>query len=555
MRVLIVDDQAVNRQQLSQMVTEFGYRVLTVNNAQQAIEIFPDFAPDIVLLDVLMPGKKGGEVAPVLKELAGQVHLPILFITALDDKRTLLRCLESGGDDFISKPFDPVVLSAKLKAHMRTRKLSQSLEEKNRSLAYHSSRMEREYRIVRHIFRNALDRDLSDYPHLNTLFMPLSVFNGDVLLTARGPLGNLYIFMGDFTGHGLAAAIGTLPASQTFYAMTAHGAPVSEIVREMNKRLTQLLPEDMFCAAILLELSSSGERISYWNGGMTPPSLIAPDGGYVMELQPQHVALGILEPEVFDAGIDSLSVPFGSRVVLLTDGLSELEPTEGKMLTSQGVLEILADHGWDFSKASAFVRSLVEHVQQRDDITLAVLECVPTGLKQVEDSEALSTMPFSVSTELRGEEVRKHDPVARLLRALSPIEGFKPHSFALFTLLSETYNNAIDHGLLRMDSSLKQSFDGFERYYHERDRRLAELSEGAVRIEMEYVPAESRLYVTVKDSGEGFNPSQVAQRDGEFSFGRGLSLVQELAESVHWEDEGRCIRFVYAFNSVTEMTH
>jgi len=547
-RILIVDDQAVNRQELNDMVSGFGYSTLTVESGMEAILVYPSFQPDIVLLDVLMPGLKGDEIAPQLKSFAGEVHLPIIFITALDDKRTLLRCLEAGGDDFVSKPFDPLILSAKLRAHMRTRKLSQSLEEKNRSLAYFNSRVEREYRIVQHIFKNALTKNLRGYPHLASLFMPLSVFNGDVLLSAQGPLGNLYLFLGDFTGHGLAAAIGTLPTSQTFFTMASRGSPVSEIVREINNRLTQLLPEDMFCAGVLIELSASGERLTYWNGGLNPPMLISEDGQIMRELAPQHVALGIHQDEEFDSGVIALSVESGSRVIMCTDGLTELGQRSHQMLGMQGVVDLFQARNFDFSQVKNDIQALTQRWQQNDDITLAMITCAESQLSAQRNMSELSTMPFELHVRLNVEQIRTHDPVARIIRALEQIEGFRPHTTSIFTLMSEVYSNAVDHSLLELDSRLKQSYEGFEQYYIEREKRLQALVGGYVEIHVEFEPIEKKLHFLVRDSGRGFlQPIQEHfAHVNELSFGRGLNLVEALAEKVEWLESGKAIRVVYA---------
>ncbi|RTE87538.1 MULTISPECIES: SpoIIE family protein phosphatase [Gammaproteobacteria] len=547
MRVLIVDDQSIIRHELGTMVAQFGYTPLTVDSGLEAIEVYPEFNPDIVLLDVIMPGLKGYEVAVELKKLAGHVHLPIIFITALDDKRSLLRGFEAGGDDFISKPFDPLILSAKLRAHMRTRSLSQSLEEKNKRLAYFNSRTEREYRIVQHIFSNALDKNLPKLNQLQSLFLPQSEFNGDVFLTACGPLGNLYLFFGDFTGHGLAAAIGTLPTSQTFFTMASRGSSITEIVSELNKRLQQLLPEDMFCAAVVMELSASGERISYWNGGMTPPALIDPDGGLHNYLTPQHVALGILENEQFDSGITSFAVELGSKVILTTDGLTEFVEPSGKMMGMDGVINLLERHSYSFDKIKEDICDRLENHQQKDDITLAVLDCVPTQLNVSHTPEALSTMPFELRVHLNVEQIRSHDPVTRILRAFKAVEGFRAHATAIFTLMSEVYVNAIDHGLLGMDSSLKNSYEGFEKYYLEREKRLDNLREGHVEINVNYVPEDKKIYFEVTDSGEGLTSLQQneAIEFSELSYGRGLSLIKELAANVEWLNEGKTIRVSY----------
>lgn len=533
------------------MVAQFGYAPVSVDNGADAISLYDEFQPDIVLLDVIMPGLKGDEVATRLKQFAGQVHLPIIFITALDDKRTLLRCLEAGGDDFISKPFDPLILSAKLRAHMRTRNLSQKLEEKNQRLAYFNSKTEREYRIVQYIFNNALNKNLPDYPFVNSLFKPLSEFNGDVLLTARGPLGNLYVFLGDFTGHGLAAAIGTLPTSQTFFTMTSRGSSITEIVREINKGLKQLLPEDMFCAAVIMEQSASGERISYWNGGMTPPILLNHDHVVERQLSPQHVALGILDNDVFESGISSFAVSLGSQVIMSTDGLTEFMGRTGHMLGFEGILNLFEKHDYSFASVSQEIETMTTNTKQRDDITLAVIECQPTNMHLSPEEESLSTMPFEFSIKLNVEQIRQHDPVTNILRGFKVVEGFSTHTTPIFTLMSEVYVNAIDHGLLKLDSSLKDTFDGFESYYFEREERLAKLEDGFVVIKVEYKPEQKRLYFEVKNSGEGFSPSAVNQfrMSNELSFGRGLTLVEELADEIEWFEDGRAIRVTYHLES------
>jgi DNA-binding response OmpR family regulator len=110
--------------------------------------------PGLVLLDVIMPDLNGYEVAPLLKAIAGDIYLPIIFITALEDKASLVRCLEVGGDDFVGKPFDKVILAAKNRAHSRTRLLSKKACEENQQLIYYRNSVEREHGIVEHIFSN-----------------------------------------------------------------------------------------------------------------------------------------------------------------------------------------------------------------------------------------------------------------------------------------------------------------------------------------------------------------------------------------------------------------
>lgn len=551
MRVLIVDDQEVNREQLSTIVQGFGYTCLTVDSGNDAVDVVSDFKPDVVLLDVLMPGMSGYEVAPRLKSYSGDVHLPIIFITALDDQSTLLRCLEAGGDDFVSKPFDSVVLEAKLKAHLRTRELSLTIADKNQTLAYHSSRMQLEHQIVRNMFRNALSQNLWEYPHLETFFLPLSTFNGDIFLVAQGPGGNLYVMMGDFTGHGLPAAIGTLPASQAFFSMAGRGDSISAIAREINNHLYQLLPEDMFCGAVLLELSASGEWMSWWNGGMPPPLLLNPESHKISRLEAQHMALGILSEAEFDHRATSQEVEPGSRLLLYTDGVIELKSRDDKLVDIEGLEELGRKHEWQLPGIAQSLNNMLWFQTPKDDVSLALLHCQPAPEPERTKERHYTVLPFKVEVRIELEKLKQIDPISRVLQGMGLVHGFRRHKAMLFMLLSEAYNNAIEHGLLGLDSNLKSTEEGFEEYYMLRAQRLAELKGGEVLIAFDYQPDKKLVKFTVSNNGEGFEPPDLSARDEATeenlaqSHGRGIWIMSELANNIHWTNNGRSLHFDY----------
>ena len=159
-KILIVDDEEINRIMLREILSESGYRdFIEAGNGREAVEVARQHRPDIVLLDVIMPGMSGIEAAPQIKASSPDCYLPILFITSLDDEQSLVKCLESGGDDFISKPFEKIILHAKVKAHERTRRLSLEIQDKNQSLTYFQLEVERNHHIVEHIFDNAIGRE------------------------------------------------------------------------------------------------------------------------------------------------------------------------------------------------------------------------------------------------------------------------------------------------------------------------------------------------------------------------------------------------------------
>ena len=117
MRILVVDDDTLNRFLLVHMLEQQGYvDTFEGEDGVVALELAKRIKPALVLLDVVMPEMDGYEVATRLKKSAGDIYLPIIFITALEDEESLARCLEVGGDDFVAKPFDKVILAAKIRA-------------------------------------------------------------------------------------------------------------------------------------------------------------------------------------------------------------------------------------------------------------------------------------------------------------------------------------------------------------------------------------------------------------------------------------------------------
>ena len=114
--VLIADGSASDRLLLAAILEAEGYIVVGAEDGQQAVQKYRDHQPKIVLLDVLMPKIDGWEVARQIRVLAGEAFVPIIFLTSVTHADVLSRCVDSGGDDFLPKPYHSAVLRAKLSA-------------------------------------------------------------------------------------------------------------------------------------------------------------------------------------------------------------------------------------------------------------------------------------------------------------------------------------------------------------------------------------------------------------------------------------------------------
>lgn len=551
MKILVVDDQELNRNLLQHMLKFEGFDVVLAENGRQAIDKCKQEQPDLVLLDVVMPEMDGYETAPLLKKLSTEVYLPIIFITALGDQDSLRRCLEVGGDDFLNKPFDRVILQAKIKAHSRIRALSMKTFEQNKELDFYRLKTEREHQIVEHIFNRALEGNYH-IPHLLDYHLsPASMFNGDIMLVALGPTGNLYVMMGDFTGHGLSSAVGTLPVSRTFYTMTQKGLAVGDIAKEINDILLTLLPDDMFCAATIVELSSKGQSLSVWAGGTPDMYIVDDEIGIKTHINSQHMALGILEEDEFDISTENYSVNSNERLFIATDGVVESFDTDNQMFGYERLTALLNDKSQN--SIEQIVNALTEfrgNAEQDDDISILSLRCGAVNSDVDNFDDIYSSLPHRMALDLTIEQIKHADPVVELIDMLTFLKGAEFHRSTLFLLLSEAYNNAVDHGLLRLDSKIKDHEDGFIEYYVQRAERLEQLQDGLIQVSIEYDPATTCIHFIVSDSGSGFNVNHIdVDIESDHEHGRGNVLLRELATSVSYNETGNQIKIVYKLNN------
>lgn len=296
LRVLVAEDSATDRMLLAQIVRRQGHEVCTAENGEQAVRLFLEQRPQLVLLDALMPVMDGFEAARQIKTLAGEALVPIIFLTSLNEEEALVRCLEAGGDDFMAKPYSAVILAAKIRAMDRLRRLQATVLEQRDQITRHHHHLLNEQRVAKAVFDKVAHSGCLSAPNIRYLQSPYALFNGDLLLAAFTPSGDMHVLLGDFTGHGLPAAVGAMPLAEVFYGMTAKGYGLVETLREMNAKLKRILPVDMFCCALLLNLSFQRGTVEVWSGGMPDAYHLAENGEVLGMLASRHLPLGILPP-------------------------------------------------------------------------------------------------------------------------------------------------------------------------------------------------------------------------------------------------------------------
>ncbi|GAB4337213.1 MAG: hypothetical protein Kow0099_10500 [Candidatus Abyssubacteria bacterium] len=126
-RILVVDDDVLNADLLQAKLTRHGYDVITVNSAREALSAVLEFRPQLVLLDVVLPEMTGFEVCKRLNELTRDAYVPVILVTSMHDLDNKVAGLESGAYDYVTKPFEPDELLARVRSAMRTKRLYDEL--------------------------------------------------------------------------------------------------------------------------------------------------------------------------------------------------------------------------------------------------------------------------------------------------------------------------------------------------------------------------------------------------------------------------------------------
>lgn len=561
LKVLIVDDDVSNCLLINAILSSAGYQTVVARNGAEAVAIFDKDPQDIVLMDIMMPVMDGYEATIEIKKLAAGRVVPVIFLTAVDDEQGLARCIECGGDDFLSKPYNHIILKAKIDAMARLSHFHSTVIAQRNEIEYHQERLLKEQNVAKTIFSNIAHAGCLNASNIKYMLSPMAIFNGDLLLAARKPSGGMHIMLGDFTGHGLSAAIGAIPVADIFYRMTAKGFGIDEVVSEINIKLRSVLPTGIFCAAAIIEIDTVEHKLVVWNGGLPDIFVYRKNDGIRHRLESMHLPLGVVGNESLDKEMQCVDIDQGDGIYLYTDGVIEAWDLNGKMYGQKRLEMLLQGDQENSSKFDVIRNDLEEFIGEQDhsdDITLIEIICDedPYSYEAVDkevNDRVIPPVTWRMTLDLDADTLRNVDPLPLLTHLLVEIQGLRKVRDHLYTVIAELFFNALDHGLLKLDSTMKSTAHGFMEYYEKRQINLANLQEGQIRIVFEHTPMASggKLTVRVEDSGEGFDHQKTlpSLEVNTSASGRGLPLVRSLCQEFSCFGKGNIVEAVYYWHA------
>ncbi|MES2521983.1 MAG: SpoIIE family protein phosphatase [Gemmatimonadota bacterium] len=335
-RVLVVDDLEVNRELLSRRLTRMGHTVVCVNDGQQAVDRVRAEPWDLVLLDVMMPVLDGIGALTAIKGDPATQHVPVIMISANTEIESVVKCIELGADDYLPKPFDPVLLRARVGSSLEKKRF------RDREQAY-SRRMQRDLEVGARIQRDFLPEDLpvvAGY-EFAARFEPAREVGGDFYDAFALADGSVVLVLGDVCDKGVGAALfmalfrtlirsGSVAQADDLSAATAEARVLNVVMRTNDYIALTHGRTNMFATLFVGTLDPASGTIAYVNGGHEPPRVVRPDGSIRTLLPPTGPAVGMLPGIPFGQGAVTLEP--GETLFVLTDGVTESRSPAGVLL-------------------------------------------------------------------------------------------------------------------------------------------------------------------------------------------------------------------------------
>jgi sigma-B regulation protein RsbU (phosphoserine phosphatase) len=366
-RVLLVDDAKANLDILVEGLKS-DHKLSLALNGEMALQIAARMPPDLVLLDIMMPGMDGYEVCRRLRAMPETAEVPIMFLSSLEEVQNKTRGFEAGANDYLIKPFEVLEVKARVKSLLKAKAYSDAVKEQIAS----------ELRVAREIQMGMLPHDFGAVEqafgvHFGAVLEPAREVGGDLYgVCAAGP-DRLVIFLGDVSGKGIPASMFMVRAISLARLLSKEIAEPERILARLNDELSADNPSGMFVTFLCAVFEPASGRLTLANAGHCRPVLLPAGEPPRWAVPSLGTALG------FEPGLEfnrtELILKRGDALILYSDGVSEaFNPQE----ECYGNERLLADAGLLAGQsASAITTELLRSVRafagaapQSDDIAI-----------------------------------------------------------------------------------------------------------------------------------------------------------------------------------------
>lgn len=555
--VLLIEDELFNNSGLIEIIRNSAFLFEPVSCIEEALRYFESGkSADVVMIS--SKTAKGSNVNFIRTATSGSIYL--IVIDFEDDPAVFSDQLGSGEIDCVlSKSCDIKILQAKVLYGANYCRLIRHQAEQRRILFEQWQHMDLEQEIAAKIYNNVLQSQFLKTDAVQFIMSPMALFNGDLLLVEKTPDNHLHFLLGDFTGHGLSASIAATPVADIFYGMTRKGFALRDILQEINNKLVRMLPANIFLAASAVALFPDSKILNVIACGLPDHFLVDHHSGNLQVIKSRNLPLGILSDH--DLTEQNFLVGNTHYLYLLTDGIFEVVDRQGEMFGAERVVETLlaGDVDSNLENLEAAALAFNDGLSQRDDMSLVKLHCDVEHRSWEGDASVAQTikktppLTWKSGFEFEIDVLRQMNPVPLMVNALMEVQGLTSHRQSIYMIVTELFANALDHGILQIDSSIKQNPVSFMRFYQVKEERLQNAESGLMRFSFVHRPTSDggRLTIKVVDSGDGFDfrARSTVMSDNESLCGRGIQLIRSLCTGLTYHGKGNRATAVFEWRA------
>ncbi len=339
--ILLVDDNPTNLQVLFQTLDGVGCKLLIAKNGEMAISIAGKALPDLILLDIMMPGIDGYEVCRQLKSNAATSDIPVIFLSALGDTEDKVKGLQLGAVDYITKPFQPDEVIARVNTHLTIHRLKREVESQK-------DQLEHELEVVSAVQRKLLPKQLPVIDGFKlAVHYETSRYAGgdyyDILELSDNCWGFL---IADAEGHSAPAAVLMAMTCALFRSYPGSASDPAEVLHYLNEHLCKVA-DPSFMTALYAYYDANAQTVRMARAGHPLPMIFRHSDKKAIELPcPGVYPLGI-EPYEIEIPVTETKLESGDRFLIYTDGLTERFDMEEKTYGEDRLLRLLATDSAD----------------------------------------------------------------------------------------------------------------------------------------------------------------------------------------------------------------
>jgi sigma-B regulation protein RsbU (phosphoserine phosphatase) len=335
--ILVVDDTPTNLQVLVRTLEGSGHRILAAKDGATAIDIATRAKPDLMLLDVMMPGMDGFEVCRVLKSKPETRHTLIIFLSARGEVADKVSALALGAVDYITKPIQAEEVLARVAVHLSRQHLTRELRRS----------------------RDRLDKELAGAAQMQRQLLPPqlpshhAISFGSYYQTSRHAGGDYYdvlplygdrigILVADVSGHGAPAAIVMAMIRAVVHSYPGVPDDPPKLLRYINSHFDFLWETPMYATAVYAVIDPSTRTMKMSSAGHPAPLKTSSSGS--VESVPLENAMCLLWHEMHDVPCIEIPLQKDDRFLFFTDGITDRQSTDGTMFDLERLSAALAKH-------------------------------------------------------------------------------------------------------------------------------------------------------------------------------------------------------------------